>query len=560
MPDPHERRRSRTEDTPRPARRTVLAASATLATAGIAGCSGDSNAESEPTETPNPTQTETETTETPETTPTEAPQVVATNIEFVEENGDEVKDLAQVNIQTSGNPQPDAVNASINGQQVGLTPTEDGFVSDTVPVNREGSYTAQVETSEQVETEQGSLEDTAEYFLTNGPQFSQREDTPGIIDIHLEPDQETPGTLERLSENVLEASVKVDDQEQNIQLQKTGDEPGYHATVNAYKNSEITEDISIVLNQLQDFKLAEDNLTAEATQINPENKITAEQVYKNQSTESVLTEEEIENLENYQNGKPTNLGQLIKELNKHADATRRQLTKDYKTITHQDLGINTDQIKAIERTSTSGENYTAIFYRENTDTNWKKALAEAQSNKKTAPEAVLLPGEEVNPMDFEAKRILHGLHDHDDTGNVASIDFEQMAGIIDNSNTEENLSESEWEENLERGDKYNDSLVIGETPGDIEIGYTPDVRGYLGDIIHPRDGDAAKELELIESATEYLHNAVPEDRYMQIDVAETVEEGEELIDLEDGNTMYATTVDEETHKENVMEIYDLDDN
>jgi len=546
-------------------RRRVLTGCVAVA-AGVAGCLSEDGDTDENTGDDESTDDSDEQMEV-------SPEVTATEIAFVTEDGDPFTKQAAVTVNVDGPIETDSLPGRIQ------TPTEThrlnfererpGEYTAEVDAGAEGEYTAEV-TADQVEGDPTALTNSAQYHVTDGLTFDQNDEAPGIVEARLEPDNTTAGTLEQLAAETLEATAQVNGETRDITLQKDGAN-GYTANINIYRNGEIIEDVQVEVEkpgQLENLQLQDGKLTGNTAEtINPQRKITAEEAYRetyNTSNEPVTQDQ----LDHVQNGEITDFGQLIKEMNIYATGSEGAMHQDYKEIGHNVLNLDRDRFRAVSREGTADSAYTAVFYRQNTDQDWNKALVRAMGTDKYAEQSVLLPTE-TNPSEFlaSAKKFLYGYHNPEDEYERTPLDFIQNVQTIEEYDTKEKKTEEEWKDYTEEFDKFNDMLIPGEREGivvegyteDVDIGYTEDVRGYMQGIIHPRNGDINKEVKLVEKASEYGHNAVPEGMYMQIDVAgETPDKGEKLVELEDGNVMYATTVDEETHQENVMELYDPD--
>lgn len=495
-------------------------------------------------------------------------------IEFVGNEGDKVDDLARVKVTSNGSFDPSKLEGTLNieatGNQTELEFSQSGgtALSQEVMIQDETQLNAEITYTE--EGENTGARDESQYRLTDGLTIEQREDAPGMIETRLEPDNDTPGSLENLATETLEAEARINGESQEIVLESEYEENedgeqefnGYTGLVNAYNNGQITEDIEIQIGEIEElegFRLKDGKLTVTQEDaeeaINPEEFISAEQAYRETFSDGAPIN--TEDLDNYQNGEIQDFGQLLREINSEAPTfgnnnKEHKAAEVYKQIGHNLLDLDTDQYQVIRRTATSGVDYLTIFYRENNNEEWNKALLRGR-NYEEADTTILLPDMQPEDLDNSVTTNLYGLHTPQDPTNQSALDFRQITDAHDRQNSKEVVSDERWRERTTDLDDYNDLLI----PGGGEIGYTADVRGHMQELIDPRTGDNGAELELVEAASEYFQNAVPEDQYMQIDVEEVGQgEGEELMRTDGGEAFYASTVDQETHEENFMALYD----
>ncbi|MXR52396.1 hypothetical protein GRX03_12375 [Halovenus sp. WSH3] len=547
-------------------RRNILATSI-AAVAGTAGCLNSGEADNDDN---NNSEGQDE---------ADIPEVSTTEIEFVDSNGESINNLAQVKVRTDQEVDPENLSGTVqvetldNQIPLEFTETREGrYVSQELEIQAETTVTAELQPGNQIDGDQGDLQSSTEYQLTQGTSVQQTDSAPGIIEARLEPDNSTAGSLENLAAEELEATAQVNGQTQNITLHpeytenENGEQEfnGYTALVNVVQNGKIREDVEIQIgeiDELEGFRLEDGKLTLTGEQaqksIDSEEFISAEEAYEETYSDGAPISED--DLDQYQNGEIQDFGELLKEINAKAptfgDANQEdKATEVYKQVGHNLLDLDRDQYRVIKRSATSGVDYFTVFYRKDTSEDWNKALGRGR-NYEEADTTILLPEMETEDLTNSVLSNLHGLHNREDPTNASSIDFQQVTDIFSEFGVKQEYSEDEWSSRLENLDEYNDLLI----PGGGEIGYTADVRGHMQDLINPRGGDVGAELELVEAASEYFHNAVPEDQFMQIDIdTEGEGEGEKLIETGTGEAFYATTVNQETHEENFMALYDPD--
>ncbi|WP_267161807.1 hypothetical protein [Halovenus salina] len=548
-------------------RRRLVGGIAGVALTATAGCSGGSDGSDTPENTVTPTEAPTDE-NTPTETPTEtpAPRVDSTDIEIQAE--DPLNPEAIITAETNRELDTDlTASIQLNGEQYQdlQLPQKDGDTyTGNIEIPGEGEITTQIQG-----TIDGELEDTTDYQLFNDLTLEQNNEAPGRIQAILEP---TETGLEAISQALngepIEAELTADGETQTIQLtqEEDGEDEGeYQAETILYENGEIPDQAELTADLTE--KLGLQLLPGHTqTQTDLEDKQPFKHIYNR--TGSGRYTVSIEDLETVQNGEIQDWDKFVKESARLTegweDNSLRPFIESYKQIA-EELDLTLDEFSIVKRKDTAGVDYAAITYGPEGET--KKAVASSWPGKEEAPALVLIEDEEApngkpsEMFNYEdlvaipARGSLHGLHDTEDDNNIASLDFQQYAEIVEEEGTKEEYSQEEWEEGNAVLDDYNDLLVV-DTPEDSSVGYTLNVRGYMGELIDRMDGPHETEVEAVEAATEYFHNAIGPGNNMQIDVAEQGEgEGEKLADLWDNKAMYAQPTGERNVTDK-SQIYD----
>lgn len=223
-----------------------------------------------------------------------------------------------------------------------------------------------------------------------------------------------------------------------------------------------------------------------------------------------------------------------------------------RAIVHNQLDYSVDRVRIFLRKDGAGNQYKVIFVKEPSG-DWIKHLGYVGASKDgSVLEHGTKPGENSS-----ISRRLYDLWNQDQVAAGAATAIHTYRNGVKQARSWEKFTETEWQEAAKPLDRYNDSVVVGETEAIGEIGYS---RAAAETLVEIQDFDEVSafntEMQFVEELTLFYFNEVKDGEYIHIGVTEDkLKDGQhELVSVDD-SVLVASVVSEEKHVQDAFTVH-----